>query len=116
MSGDSDRQKLQELSERIEKAREAADPWRKKSSGFGRRSSRGMVRAIRIGSDFVASVMVPAALGAYLDERLGTGPWLMLGLVCTGFCLGLWMLIRALDGRGGNGQDVPREQDDVREE
>lgn len=117
MVSESDRQKLKELSERIEKAQEAADPWRRKKGSDGFRGpSRGMIRAIRIGSDFVASVMVPAAVGAFLDERLGTGPWVMLSLVFIGFCLGLWLLIRALDDGKGKGQDTPHEDGSGREE
>jgi len=71
-----------------------------------------MIRAIRIGSDFVAMVMVPTALGGYLDEQFGTGPWLMLALLMLGFGLGFWVLVRALDGTKGKGQDSPEEQEE----
>ncbi len=99
MSGDSDQQKLKSLAARIAKAQESADPSRRAKGGDGM-ASRSILRGVRIGSDFVASVMVPTALGAFLDERLETGPWLMLALLAGGFALGIWTLISALGPKG----------------
>ncbi len=99
MEGDSDKRKLEELAGRIRKAEEAADPSRRERPEWSRSSSRGMIRAIRIGTDFVASVVVPAALGVYLDEKLGTSPWLMILMVFGGFGLGMSVLLSAFRGK-----------------
>ena len=36
-------------------------------------------------------------LGAYLDKRFGTYPFLMMALLTTAGCVGLWYLIRVAD-------------------
>ncbi len=99
MSDDPDRHKLEALSTRIREAQEASDPASKKSSFSPSGPNRGFIRAVHIGSDFVATVMVPMFVGGLVDRRLGTEPVLMLVLLFAGFALGLYRLVLALEGK-----------------
>lgn len=105
MVSDPDRDKLEALAARIEKAQETSDPARKKSAFSPSGSNRGIVRAVHIGSDFVASVMVPMFVGALIDKQLNTQPVLMLVFLFAGFALGLYRLVLALEGHKTKTQD-----------
>ncbi len=96
MNNDSDRKKLEELNMRIEKAQEAADPISKTKDRDVAVQSRQAIRMIRIGSDFLAVIVVFGGIGWFLDGQLDTQPWLMLGLLIVGFITGFWMLVRVL--------------------
>jgi ATP synthase protein I len=72
--------------------------------------SRGFGLALRMASEFVAGVLVGAALGWGLDRVAGTSPWGLIGLLLLGFCVGVLNVVRAAgqmtksaskDGRGG---------------
>lgn len=104
MLSEPDRRKLDVLAARIHKAEEAADPNRKFASVGMARSGQGMVRAIRIGSDFVAAVVVPTLAGGYLDHAWDTAPWCMLSLLVIGFIVGFWGIVRALSGKSSQEQ------------
>lgn len=45
--------------------------------------------------EFVATICVGGAIGWYLDRRMNSSPWLMIGGLGVGFATGLVMLIRA---------------------
>ena len=96
MFNDSDRNKLDALSQRIEKAEEAANPQVAQTGKSSSRTSRSIVRAVRIGSDFVALVMGLAFFGWLVDRQFGIAPWFMLGMILVGFFSGFWMLFRVL--------------------
>ena len=96
MNNDSDRKKLEELNMRIEKAQAAADPTTKTKDNDVAVQSRQAIRMIRIGSDFLAVVVVFGGIGWFLDGQFDTQPWLMLGLLTVGFITGFWMLVRVL--------------------
>jgi len=84
---------LEELEERLRKARERAGGKHKHGSGPAR-SGGGMGLAIRVVSELVAAVAVGTGMGYVLDRWLGTGPWLLLVFVILGFCAGVVTLIR----------------------
>ncbi len=104
MSDDPDRHRLEALSARIREAQDASDPLRKKTSWGPSGPNRGLIRAVHIGSDFVATVMVPMFVGALIDRQLGTEPVLMLVLLFVGFALGLYRLVRALESKPESGK------------
>ena len=96
MFNDSDRNKLDALNDRINEAKKASDPvFKGEQGGLGPRS-RGVVRAVRIGSDFVALIMGMAFFGWLADRHFETAPWIMLVAICIGFVASFWMLIRAV--------------------
>ncbi|HEV7276891.1 MAG TPA: AtpZ/AtpI family protein [Devosiaceae bacterium] len=55
----------------------------------------GMSRALRLGSEFIAAIVVGAGAGFLLDQWLGTGPWLMLVLLLIGFAAGVLNVTRS---------------------
>jgi ATP synthase protein I len=48
-----------------------------------------------LGFEFVAAVLLPGALGWWLDRMAGTAPWLMLAGGILGFVVGLRLLMNA---------------------
>jgi F0F1-type ATP synthase assembly protein I len=59
-------------------------------------------------------MVLPAALGYWLDTLWGTGPWLLVAGALLGFVLGLWELRKlAKIGPGGRGSrpSPPRRAD-----
>ncbi len=49
---------------------------------------------------------LPAGLGLYLDQRWGTGPWLVAAGALLGFAGALWHLMTIVK-RGGSGTSEP---------
>ena len=55
----------------------------------------GVAMAMRLASDFVAGVIVGAALGWGFDRLFGTSPWGLVVLLLLGFAAGLLSVIRS---------------------
>ena len=58
-------------------------------------ATAGMTLAFRLGSEFVAGVLVGAGLGWGIDRLLGTAPWGMIVLLLLGFGAGIANMMRA---------------------
>lgn len=58
-------------------------------------ATAGMTLAFRLGSEFVAGVLVGAGLGWGIDQLLGTTPWGMIVLLLLGFGAGIANMMRA---------------------
>ena len=54
----------------------------------------GFALALRLGADFVAGVVVGAALGWGFDALLGTSPWGLIVFLLLGFAAGILSLMR----------------------
>jgi ATP synthase protein I len=74
------------------------------------RSATGYALAFRLASEFVAAVLVGAALGWGLDKVAGTSPWGLIGLLLLGFAAGVMNVMRVAgrisapqDGAGTKG-------------
>ena len=68
----------------------------------------GYAQALRLGTEFVAGVLVGAAIGWGLDYVAGTSPWGMIGFLLLGFGAGVVNVVRAsgrMSGTGGAGGD-----------
>ncbi|MDQ0512015.1 AtpZ/AtpI family protein [Ancylobacter amanitiformis] len=63
-------------------------------------SSAGMALAFRLGSEFVAGVLVGAGLGWAIDRLLGITPWGMIGFMLLGFGAGIMNMLRAAGETG----------------
>lgn len=55
-----------------------------------------MARGMRIGTEFIAAVLVGAGLGYLIDLGLGTSPWGLLILLLMGFAAGILNVIRVV--------------------
>jgi len=52
-----------------------------------------------VGMEFFVALLVPGALGYWLDAVLHTRPWLMIAGGLLGFGVGLWLLIKAANNQ-----------------
>nr|WP_321458031.1 AtpZ/AtpI family protein [uncultured Cohaesibacter sp.] len=59
------------------------------------KSSNGLAMAWRLGSEFVAGVLVGTAIGWLIDEWLGVRPWGMIIFLLLGFMAGMLNLLRS---------------------
>lgn len=84
-----------ELKARIARARGATGTRQMPQPGAYSTGSSGWGRAARLGSEFIAAILVGAALGYGLDLWLGSGPWLMLVFLMVGFAAGILNVVRA---------------------
>jgi ATP synthase protein I len=55
----------------------------------------GMAMALRLGADFVAGVVIGAALGWGFDKLLGTSPWGLVVFLLLGFAAGILSVMRS---------------------
>lgn len=63
-------------------------------------SSAGMTLAFRLGSEFVAGVLVGAGLGWAIDRFFGIAPWGMIVFMLLGFGAGIVNMMRAAGETG----------------
>lgn len=61
------------------------------------RDMSGWNRGMRLGSEFVAAILVGAVIGYLLDLWLGTSPWLMLVMLLVGFVAGVLNVVRSAE-------------------
>jgi ATP synthase protein I len=54
----------------------------------------GVAMAFRLGADFVAGVVLGAALGWGFDRLFGTSPWGLIVLLLLGFAAGVFSVLR----------------------
>lgn len=55
----------------------------------------GWNRGLRLGSEFIAAILVGAGIGWLLDTWLKTSPWLMLVMLIVGFAAGVLNVVRS---------------------
>jgi len=55
-----------------------------------------MGRAVRLGSEFIAAVLVGAVIGYLADQWLNTRPWIMLVMLMVGFAAGIVNVTRSV--------------------
>lgn len=53
-------------------------------------------RGARLGSEFIAAILVGAGMGYLLDLWLGTQPWIMLVMLLVGFAAGILNVTRSV--------------------
>ena len=99
MTEDKKPASLQEFDSRLRQAQDAADKTagRTKPASDGR---SGLGFAMRIGVELVAALIIGVAIGYFLDQWLGTKPWLMLLGFVLGSAAGMLGVYRAATGLG----------------
>ena len=71
----------------------------------------GAAEYMGVGLQFVLSILVFLYAGRWLDEKLGTSPWLLMLGVFVGFAAALYSIVRKLGkqgSRGGRNKEEPR--------
>ena len=63
---------------------------------MGRRKGMSGAEFAGVGLQFGITIIVFALLGIWLDKKLGTSPWLVIGGVFGGAGLGFWEMYRAM--------------------
>ena len=99
---DEDEQQLARLRNALAKAREndhggIAGPARPATAAAG---DSGMSMGLRAGSEFVAAIIVGAAIGWAGDRLLGTRPALLIVFFLLGVAAGVWNVIRVTSPKG----------------
>lgn len=93
MTDQSDRDKLKALAERISKAEEAADPSRRNGEEDSQTANQSKARMVRIGTDFIATILGSIGLGWFVDQQFDCAPWGMIGLLVVGFITACYELV-----------------------
>ncbi len=83
-----------DLAARIRRARETEKVGQASQANAAKDMS-GWNRGLRLGSEFIAAILVGAGIGWLLDIWLKTGPWLLLVFVLVGFAAGVLNVARA---------------------
>jgi ATP synthase protein I len=102
------RERLHALERRLEEMRPARDSDRNQMLESNR---AGLTMALRLGAEFVAGVVVGAAIGWGVDKLFGTSPWGLIVFVILGFSAGVLTVMRsarALMARPAGSNDLSR--------
>ena len=73
-----------------------------KNSGANSQSDADKNRkgqALRISTELIIAIAVGGGLGFFLDNLLGTNPWLLIVFLFLGNAAGLWNIYRLLNGK-----------------
>jgi F0F1-type ATP synthase assembly protein I len=71
-------------------------PEGREDQGAGRTPASQAGEVLGVGLQFAASIVLFLFVGRWLDEKLGTEPWLLLAGVLIGACAGFYSLYRQL--------------------
>lgn len=86
-----------DLAARIRRAQERDKVAETSASGNAARDMTGLSRGLRLGSEFIAAILVGAGIGYLLDLWLNTGPWLLILMLVVGFAAGVLNVIRSAE-------------------
>lgn len=90
-NGDLDT-RLKHLESRLSERQKAEKEKETASSG---KSGAGWGQAVKLSSEFIAAVIVGAALGWALDQWAGSSPWGLIVFLLLGFAAGVLNVMRA---------------------
>lgn len=87
--------RLKDLGRRLDANRAASGPrGGEPSVDDGGQAQAGFALAMRMAADFVAGILVGAALGWGVDRLFGTSPWGLAAFLLLGFAAGIRNVIR----------------------
>jgi len=86
---DEFQQRLDKLGEKLDQATKGDQVDRHQSA-----SSSGLAIAMRMGSEFVAAVLIGGAIGWFLDKWMGSTPFMLFLFLMVGFAAGTMTIIR----------------------
>jgi ATP synthase protein I len=99
--------RLQRLGERLGQHQSDRPSENNLGGGGANADQSALARGLRLSAEFVAGVLVGAALGWLLDRWLGTSPWGMIVLLLLGFAAGVLNVVRAAGMVAPNTSDPP---------
>src|SRR5690606_11462567 len=67
-----------------------------KASASATPEMSGMARGMRIGTEFIAAILVGTGFGYLIDLGLGTSPWGLLTMFLVGFAAGILNVTRVV--------------------
>jgi ATP synthase protein I len=94
MAQDDKRAETGDLASRISKAQSERISVRA-ARAMRRNEMTGVGRAFRLASEFIAAIIMGAAVGFGLDALFGTRPWFLVALLLLGFAAGVLNVVRA---------------------
>ncbi len=96
--GDGDRpgSLTSDLAARIARARNAGKTETGDDGALRAKDMTGLSRGLRLGSEFIAAVLVGAGIGYLLDLWLKTSPWILLVMLMVGFAAGVLNITRSV--------------------
>jgi ATP synthase protein I len=85
----------------------------KKPGSFEERSetSAGVAQAMKLSSEFIAGILVGAAIGWLIDRFAGTSPWGLIIFLLLGFAAGVLNILRSTGRVAEGGIQPGRAQD-----
>lgn len=95
-----------ELARRLNRLSRELDTERREREAAAPRNDKagsGYAQATKLASEFIAGVLVGAALGWGLDKVAGTSPWGLIGFLLLGFCAGVLNVVRTSGRMTGGG-------------
>ena len=93
---DSAKGVTRDLASRIASAKRERDIEDNRASDNASPEMSGMARGMRIGTEFIAAILVGAGIGYLIDLGLGTRPWGMLIMFMVGFAAGILNVTRVV--------------------
>ena len=100
MSDNFSPENLEDLSNRLSRAREKSSANQQSMSSIGNEQSYGYSMAIRVGTEMVAALIVGVGIGYFLDNWLETKPWFLVVFFFLGAGAGVLNVYRAASGLG----------------
>lgn len=78
-------------------------------------SAAGFATALKLSSEFIAAILVGAAIGWLIDSVAGISPWGMIVFLLLGFCAGILNVLRsagvlAEQSERRNGAKAPKDE------
>jgi ATP synthase protein I len=93
---DNVREVTRDLASRIASAKRERDIEDNRASRDASPEMSGMARGMRIGTEFIAAILVGAGFGYLIDLGLGTSPWGLLIMLLVGFAAGILNVTRVV--------------------
>ena len=93
---DSAKGVTRDLASRIASAKRERDIEDNRASADASPEMSGMARGMRIGTEFIAAILVGAGFGYLIDLGLGTSPWGLLIMLMVGFAAGILNVTRVV--------------------
>lgn len=108
---DNAKEVTRDLASRIASAKRERMIEANRASGATSGDTTSLARGMRIGTEFVAAIVIGGILGYLIDLGLGTSPWGLLIMFMMGFAAGILNVTRAVAQMNAASPPPPAQQD-----